>query len=323
MVGITPNSIAQSLPHVPQSALLQAPMNPPAHKAQEDVAPRRSNVLSSILIGSDVPSKCDSVRSMYMKVPVSTLGKRSERGKREGSKPSLPLSGSAGSGAIKGRTLLPSHSFLPASGGASTAEQIPFILDPLSILPTAAFPFPPPDASLGNVPTYSPPLDSLLSLPSYLFNVPCYHPQPAKFPTTDGLSNHPGYFDFRTSSNEMGDPSLLLIPATGPPTTNRSGLLSSNTGPDAPLVNIENRCMLKRPSFPVSTPMHDTEHPFVYEHRANPIRNHQDAMRIMVGTHPLTHGERDTIERISGEQRRLIIERKVDCDAAGGTRRRR
>jgi len=253
-----------------------------------------------------------------MKDLKSTLGKRSERD--EGSEPSLPLSGSETN---KRRKLLPSYPFLPASSGSNTEEQILFPLDSFSCVPTATVPLLPSDASLGNFPILSPPFDPSLSLSPYLFNGPFYNFHPATFPSTDGLSNPPGYLDVRTSVIQPGGPSTLPIPAAGPPTTNASGQLTSKTLPDAPRVNIENRSVLRRTSSLMSTPTYDTNLPFLYEHRANPVRNHDDAMRVMFGTHSLTRGERETIERISGEQRQLIIERKVDCDAAGGTTRRR
>ena len=78
-VGITPTPTARPLPPVPQTVFHQAPSIASSHKAPEDVAPGRSNVLSSILINSGVPSKRSSVRSTHMKGPKSTLGKRSER----------------------------------------------------------------------------------------------------------------------------------------------------------------------------------------------------------------------------------------------------
>ena len=319
-VGITPSSTTLPPSHIPQGGLPQAPMNPPAPKAQDDVASQRSNsnVLSSILIGSGVPSKCDPVRSVYMNIPRSTLNKRSEREKYQGSKPPLPLSGSGGSSAIKGHKLPSSYPFLPKSSETSTNEHSPFSLD--SFL-TAAFPLPSSDISLGNFLMISPPSDSPLSLPPYLPNESFYKPKPAKFLATGGLKNPPGSLDLRMSANQMSNPSTLSNPPAVSTTT--SGLPPSKTPSDVPLVNIENRSILKRTSSLVSTSTYDTKHLFVYEPRANPIRSHKDAMMIMFGTHPLTHGERDIIERISGEQRNLIIERKVDNDAAGGTRRRR
>lgn len=324
-VGVTPSSIAQPLPHIPQSELPQAPMNPPAHKAQEDGALRRSNVLSSILVGSGIPSKCDSVRSVYMNVPKSTLGKRPKREKFEGSKPPLPLSGSGDSSVIKHHQFLSSYPFLPTSSasGTNTEGHTPFSLDSLPNVLTSAFPLPPSNTSLGNFPALSPPSDSPFSFSSYLPNGPFYNPQPAQLPGKGSLNNPPGYLDLGMSANKLGDPRKLSTPPAVSSTTNTSSLPPSITPPGVPLVNIENRAILKRTPSLVSTSTYDTKHSFVYEHRANPVRNHKDALLIMFGTHPLTYGERDTIERISGEQKRLVIERKVDSDAAGGTRRRR
>jgi hypothetical protein len=255
-----------------------------------------------------------------MKYPKSILGKRSERDECDGSKPSLPLSGS---GAIKRRKLLPLYPFLPTSSETNTEERVPFSLDSISCVPTTAFPLPPSDTSLGNFSTLSPLLDPSLSLSSYLLNGPFFNSQPAIFPSTDGSNNLLGYFDLPTSSNQSGDPNTLPLPVAGPSTTNPSGQLSSKSPPGVPWVNIENRSIIRRTSSLVSTPAHDMKLPFVYEHRANTVRTHNDAMRVMFGTHPLTHDERATIERISGEQKKLIIERKIDCDAAGETRRRR
>jgi hypothetical protein len=321
--GMTPSSIAQPLPPQSQPTLSQAPTNTIYNKAQEDVAPQRPNVLSSILIGSNTASKRDSLHPRHMKVPKSILGKRSGQDECDGSNLSLPLSGSD----AKRRKLQPSYSFISGSNGTSNKEQIPFSLDSFPTVPTGTFPFPR-NTLLGTALVLSPSLDSPLSLSPYLLNGPFYNPQPAKLSLSldaDGLSNPPGYSDFQTSVSQSGDPSTLPIPTAEPPAANATGLLPSKTPPDVPLINIENRSILRRTSsaMPTPMPMHDTTPPFVYEHRANPIRGYQDAMRVMFGTHALTRGERDTIERISREQRKLIIERKVECDAAGGTRRRR
>lgn len=309
-VGITPTPTAQPLPPVPQTVFHQAPSIASSHKAPEDVAPGRSNVLSSILINSGVPSKRSSVRSTHMKGPKSTLGKRSERDEDEGSNQSVPLSGSK---TTKRRKLQPSYPLLPASSGSHTEEQAPFSLDFASHVPTATFPLP--DTSFGNF--LSPLLDPSLSLSHFLLNGPFYNSQPVEFPSTDGTNAPPSYFNLPASVNQSA------IPASGPPTRITSAQLSTKTPTDAPLVNIENRSVLRRTPSLASTPTYDTKLCFVYEHRANPVRNHHDAMRVMFGTHPLTRGEREAIERISGEQKNLIIERKVDCDAAGGTRWRR
>ena len=314
--GIPPSSIPQPLPHIPQSGFPQMPSNPPAQKVQEDVMPQRSNVLSSILIG---PSKCDSVRSLYMNIPRSTPGKRSEREKCQGSKPPRPMSGSGAEGAH--HKLLSPYPFLPASIGTNTDEHIPKSLDSFPNVTTGAFPLPPSVTSLGNFTMISPPSDPPLSLCPYIPNEPFCNSEPAKFPGKDGLKTLPGDWDLQMLATQLGDPNTLYTaPALS---TTIPGPPPCKTLPDVPLVNIENRSILKQPTSRMPTSTYDTKHPFVYEHRANPVRNHKDAMRIMFGTHPLTYGERDIIECISGEQRKLIIERKVDHDAAGGTRRRR
>ncbi len=255
-----------------------------------------------------------------MKRPKSTLGKRSERDEDEASKQSLPLSGSR---TIKRQKLLPSYPLLPASSGSNTEEQAPFSLDFGSHVPTATFPPPLSDTSFGNFPIFSPLLDPSLSLSHFLLHGPFYNSQPVEFPSMDGSNAPPDYLNLQASVNQSEISSTLSIPTARPPTSNLSAQLSSNTPTNAPLVNIENRSILKRTPSLASALTYDTEFPFVYEHRANPIRNHHDAMRVMFGTHPLTRGERVAIDHISGEQRKLIIERKVDCDAAGGTRRRR
>lgn len=255
-----------------------------------------------------------------MKGPKSALGKRSEREEDEGSKQPVPLSGSR---TIKRRKLLPSYALLPASSGSNAVEQAPFSLDFVPHAPTATFPLPLSDTSLGNFPIFSPLLDPSLSLSQFLLHGPFYNSQPVEFPSMDGLNAPPDYLNLQASVNQSENSSTLSIPIAGPPTNNFSAQLSSETPTNVPLVNIENRSILKRTSSLASTPTYDTGLPFVYEHRANPVRNHHDAMWVMFGTHPLTRGERDAIDHISGEQRKLIIERKVDCDAAGGTRRRR
>ena len=254
-----------------------------------------------------------------MKGPKSTLGKRSERDEDEGTSQSVPLSGSK---TIKRRKLQPSsYPLLPASNGSNTEEQAPFSLDFVSQLPSATFPLP--DTSLGTFPIFSPLLDPSLSLTQLLLNGPFYDCQPVEFPSTDGTNAPPNYFNLDASVYQSEGPSTLPLPAAGPPTSNPSAQLSAKPFTDAPLVNIENRSILKRTPSIVSKPTYDMNFSFVYEHRANPVRNHHDAMRVMFGTHPLTRGEREAIECISGEQKKLIIERKVDCDAAGGTRWRR
>jgi hypothetical protein len=277
-------------------------------------------VLSSILIGSGAPSKCNPVRSTHLKGPKSILGKRSERDEDEGSNPSLPLSGS---GTIKRRKLLPSYPFIPTCIGSNTGEQAPFSLDSVTLVPTETFPLSLSDTSLGNFLNLSPLLDPSLPLPDFIANGPFSTPQPVKFPSTDGLSAPPGYLNLRTSVNQSEGPRTLSIPTARTPTTNPYAQPPSKPPTNAPLVNIENRSILRRTPSVASTPIYDTSFHFVFEHRANPVQNHHDAMRVMFGTHALTRGERDMIGHISGEQRKLIIERKVDCDAAGGTRRRR
>ena len=255
-----------------------------------------------------------------MKDPKSILGKRSERDEDEGGNSSLPLSGSE---TIKRRKLLPSYPGLPAPSGSNTQEQAPFLLDSISCVPTETIPLPLSDISLGGFPIISPPLDPSLSLSLFLLNGPFYTSEPGKFPSMDGLSASPDHLNLQSSVNQSENPRTQSTSAAGPPATNPFAQPPSKTPTDAPLVNIENRSILKRTPSLASTPTYDTKLHFVYEHRANPVRNHHDAIRIMFGTHPLTRGERDTIERISREQRNLIIERKVDCDAAGETRRRR
>ena len=319
-VGITPRPIAQNFPPMSQGVLLQDSTNNPVHKAPENVAPRRSNVLSSILIGSDAPSKCSSVRSTYMNVPKSALGRRHEQGERGGSKPSPPLSGSD---AIKHRKFQSSYPFLPDSNGTSNKDQFGFLLDSIPTGPPTTSPFPPSNISLGNRPILSPLIDSSLSLSPFFVDGPFYNHQPAKFVSTDGLSIPPGYSDLPAPANQFGDFFTLSIPTTGPLITGSSRQVSSKTPSDAPLVNIENRSILQPTSSLPPTPVYDTKRPFAYEHRAKPVQSHKDAIRVLFGTHPLTCGERDTIERISGEQRKLIIKKKVDCDADGGTRMRR
>ena len=139
----------------------------------------------------------------------------------------------------------------------------------------------------------------------------------------DGWNALPDYLNLQAPVNQSENSSTLSIPMAGPPIGNLSAQLSSKTPTNAPLVNIENRSILKRTPSLAPTPTYDTGLPFVYEHRANPVRNHHDAMRVMFGTHPLTRGEKDAIDHIAREQRKLIMERKVESDAAGGTRKRR
>jgi hypothetical protein len=314
-IGVAPSSIAQPFPPISQDVFPQKPSNGAANEAQAGAVPRRLNALSSILIGSDVPSKCESVRSTYMNVPRSTSSKRSDRGKCKGSQKSLPLSGS---GANKRRNLPSSYSSLLDSNGTSTEEQIPFSLDSISNVSTATFPAS--DTPFVNFPILSPSLNSTLSLPSYIINGPFDNPQPAQSSSSlgmDSMSHAPGYLGLLAPANQFG------YPTAWPLSTSSTSLQPFKATPDAPLVNIENRPILKRTSTLISAPKCDTENHFVYEHRANPIRNRRDAIRIMFGAHPLTRGERATIECIYREQEELIMERQIDSDAAGATRRQR
>jgi hypothetical protein len=117
------SSTAQPLPHMPQSGLPQVPMNPPAHGAQDNVVSQRSNsnVLSSILIGSGVPSKCDPVRSVYMNIPRSILKQAvGTRRNTKGVNHLFHCQAQAVQALSKRHNLLQSYPFLPTSSETST-----------------------------------------------------------------------------------------------------------------------------------------------------------------------------------------------------------